>query len=197
MRLFKSLSSSNKNIRLNGQRVFLRPPKESDWRAYVEVRSISRDFLEPWEPTWPPDALSYEAFSRYLSRHSSEWRDHSGSSFFIFRNDDETLLGGISLSNLRRGVSQCGTLGYWIGKPHSRKGYMTEALNLINCFCFDDLQLHRVEAACLPHNQASKRLLVRSGFNQDGYAQKYMKINGKWHDHLLFSLLGEDYRRVS
>lgn len=197
MRLFRNLSSPASNVRLNGAKVYLRPPAERDWRAYVDVRSASRKFLEPWEPAWPPDALGREAFMRRLNRYAADWRDDAGHSFFIFRNDDDVLLGGISLSNVRRGVAQCGTLGYWIGEPYARNGYMTEALRLITGFCFGQLALHRVEAACLPHNEASQQLLLRAGFSKDGYARKYLKIRGEWHDHLLFSLLAEDFRSKS
>ncbi len=194
MRLFRNFSSPAGNLRLVGDRVYLRAPAERDWRAYVEVRAASRKFLEPWEPAWPPDALGREAYFRRLNRYAADWRDDVGHSFFIFRNDDDALLGGISLSNVRRGVAQCGTLGYWIGEPHARQGYMTEALQLILDFCFSQLSLHRIEAACLPHNEASQSLLRRAGFTQDGYARKYLKIRGEWHDHLLFSLLVEDYK---
>ncbi len=194
MRLFRNLSSPASNVRLEGKRVYLRAPAERDWRPYVEVRAASRKFLEPWEPAWPPDALGREAYFRRLNRYAADWRDDVGHSFFIFRNDDDSLLGGISLSNVRRGVAQCGTLGYWIGEAHARQGYMTEALRLIVDFCFGQLALHRVEAACLPHNEASQQLLRRGGFTQDGYARKYLKIRGEWHDHLLFSLLAEDHK---
>ena len=197
MRLFRNLSSPAGNLRLTGDKVYLRAPSERDWRAYEEVRTASRKFLEPWEPAWPPDALGREAYFRRLNRYAADWRDDVGHSFFIFRNDDDALLGGISLSNVRRGVAQCGALGYWIGEPHARLGYMTDALRLIIDFSFGQLSLHRIEAACLPQNEASEKLLQRAGFIQDGYARKYLKIRGEWHDHLLFSLLVEDSKSTS
>lgn len=197
MRLFRNLTSPAGRVRLNGGKVYLRSPTERDWRAYVEVRAASRKFLEPWEPTWPPDALGREAYFRRLNRYAADWRDGVGHSFFIFGNDDDALLGGISMSNVRRGVAQCGTLGYWIGEPHARQGYMNEALRLIIEFCFGQLGLHRIEAACLPHNDASQKLLQRADFTQDGYARKYLKIRGEWQDHLLYSLLAEDHKSTS
>lgn len=197
MRLFRNLTSPAGHVRLNGGKVYLRSPTERDWRAYVEVRAASRKFLEPWEPTWPPDALGREAYFRRLNRYAADWRDGVGHSFFIFGNDDDALLGGISMSNVRRGVAQCGTLGYWIGEPHARQGYMNEALRLIIEFCFGQLGLHRIEAACLPHNEASQKLLQRADFMQDGYARKYLKIRGEWQDHLLYSLLAEDHKSTS
>lgn len=197
MRLFRNLTSPAGHVRLNGGKVYLRSPAERDWRAYVEVRAASRKFLEPWEPTWPPDALGREAYFRRLNRYAADWRDGVGHSFFIFGNDDDALLGGISMSNVRHGVAQCGTLGYWIGEPHARQGYMNEALWLIIEFCFGQLGLHRIEAACLPQNEASQKLLQRADFTQDGYARKYLKIRGEWQDHLLYSLLAEDHKSTS
>jgi|TARA_A100001037_G_scaffold253962_1_gene238848 ribosomal-protein-alanine N-acetyltransferase len=194
MRLFRSFSANSAGVRLEGSRTFLRPPGERDWRAYAEIRAANRKFLEPWEPTWPSDALSRDAFYRRLNRYASDWRNDTGYSMFVFERESYALLGGISLSNVRRGVAQCGTLGYWIGEDYAGQGYMREGLALLLGFCFDELGLHRVEAACLPSNAASRGLLVGSGFSEDGYARKYLKIRGVWQDHLLFSLLAEDHR---
>lgn len=193
MRLFRSLSPSASSVRLETGKTLLRSPVERDWRAYAEIRAASRKFLEPWEPTWPNDALSRDAFYRRLNRYASDWRNDSGYSMFLFDRESSALVGGISLSNVRRGVAQCGTLGYWMGEAYAGKGYMSEGLRLLLGFSFDELSLHRVEAACLPHNEPSRRLLLGCGFSEDGYARKYLKIRGVWQDHLLFSLLAEDH----
>ena len=194
MRLFRPFGASGTNVRLQNDDIFLRVPVERDWRAYAELRAASRQFLEPWEPTWPADALTRESFQLRLSRYASDWRADAGYTFLIFRQSDEALLGGISLSNIRRGVAQAGTLGYWMGKDHAGNGIMTQSLRLVLEFCFGDLGLHRIEAACLPSNEASQRLLRGCGFNEDGFARKYLKIRGEWHDHMLFSLLAEDHK---
>lgn len=196
MRLFRPFTANGQTVRLEGEQVCLRPPAERDWRSYAEIRAASRRFLEPWEPTWPADALSRDAFFRRLSRYAADWRADSGYSFFLFEAGGSEVIGGISMSNVRRGVAQCGTLGYWIGESYSRRGYMSEALTLVIDFAFTELALHRLEAACLPSNTPSQRLLMRCGFSQDGYARKYLKIGGVWHDHLLFSLLAEDRARA-
>lgn len=193
MRLFRSLSNSASSVRLEGEKTVLRAPVERDWRSYAEIRAASRAFLEPWEPIWPSDALSRDAFFRRLNRYASDWRDDTGYSMFLFDRATTALVGGISLSNVRRGVAQCGTLGYWMGETYAGQGYMREGLSLLLDFCFDELGLHRVEAACLPHNEPSKRLLLGRGFSEDGYARKYLKIRGAWQDHLLFSLLSDDH----
>ncbi len=126
MRLFRSLSPSASSVRLESGKTLLRSPVERDWRAYAEIRAASRKFLEPWEPTWPNDALSRDAFYRRLNRYASDWRNDTGYSMFLFDRESSALVGGISLSNVRRGVAQCGTLGYWMGEAYAGKGYMSE-----------------------------------------------------------------------
>lgn len=175
-------------------RVVLRPPRQRDWKRWARVREESREFLTPWEPTWPYDALTRRAFRRRVKAYGQELRQGSSFSFLIFRRDDGVLLGGVTLSNLRRGVAQSASLGYWIGRPHARQGYMSEALSLVLTYAFEQLGLHRVEAACLPHNAASKNLLLKMGFAQEGYARQYLRINGAWQDHLLFAVLRGDSR---
>jgi ribosomal-protein-alanine N-acetyltransferase len=182
-------------VRLAGERVVLRPPERGDWQAWTELRAASRAFLKPWEPSWTADALNKAAFRRRLARYALDWRDDEGYSFFVFRAEDDVLLGGIGLSNVRRGVAEAGSLGYWIGEAHARNGYMTEALRLTLHFAFERLRLHRLEAACLPTNAPSRGLLVKVGFREEGYARKYLCIDGAWQDHLLFALLREEWRR--
>ena len=182
-----------RGMRLERGRIYLRPAKTSDWHAWAALRGESRAFLSPWEPTWSHDSLTRGAFQRRLRSYKSEMRQGIGYSFLIFRRADDLMLGGITLSNLRRGVSQAGTLGYWIGEAHSRQGYMTEALAALLEFAFGRLGLHRVEAACLPGNTASRRLLERAGFREEGYARQYLRIDGRWQDHVLFGLLREDF----
>ncbi len=180
--------------RLDGHRLYLRPPVEKDWAEWVALRTASRAFLTPWEPTWPDDALTKEAWRRRMRRYQQTWRQDTAYAFFAFRQDNDELLGGITLSNVRRGVVQAGNVGYWMGVSHAGKKYMTEAVLTLFPFAFDDLGLHRLEAACLPHNDRSAALLRRVGFQQEGIARKYLCINGQWQDHLLFAILGEDWR---
>ena len=173
--------------------MFIRPPERGDYEAWATLRAQSRDFLSPWEPTWPPDALSRGSFRARIARYAEDWRGDQGYNFFIFQ-PDETLVGGVGLSNMRRGVAETASLGYWVGAPHARCGYMTAALPLVLDFSFDRLRLHRVEAACLPTNVPSRALLLRTGFAEEGYARRYLLIDGKWQDHLLFAILREDWR---
>jgi len=170
----------------------LRPPVQRDWRAWAALRAESREFLLPWEPTWAADALTRGAYRRRLRLYRSEMRHGTGYSFFVFRRADGDLLGGLTLSNIRRGVAQAASLGYWIGARHARQGYMSDALAAALGFSFGQLALHRVEAACLPLNAASRALLLKSGFREEGYARSYLRINGRWQDHCLFAVVRDD-----
>ncbi len=187
-------SMRDRPLKLEYERVLIRPPRARDWREWAELRQNSRAFLEPWEPAWPHDTLSRSAFRNRVHRSHEEMRADQGYSFLIFRREDGALVGGVTLSNIRRGVAQAASLGYWIGEPYARQGYMSEALTALLDFCFDMLGLHRVEAACLPHNTASQAVLRKVGFTEEGYARRYLKINGVWEDHVLFSILRQDAR---
>ena len=178
--------------RLEGGAVFLRPPQGAEFASWSELRSLSRDYLTPWEPAWPEDALTEAAYLRRVRRLSTEWKIDDGYSFHIFRRDDALLVGGIGLTQVRRGVAQAGTLGYWIGQPYQGRGFTTEAVKLVANFAFNHLHLHRVEAACLPENMPSRRVLEKAGFVREGYARRYLQIAGEWRDHLTFALLKED-----
>jgi [ribosomal protein S5]-alanine N-acetyltransferase len=180
--------------RIDGKRIYLQAPRAGDWRAWADLREKSRTFLTPWEPTWSSDALSRAAFRRRLRQTALEWHEDSGYGFLIFRREDDAILGGVNLSNIRRGVAQSANLGYWIGEPYVRLGYMTEALRVLMQFVFDRLGLHRIEAACLPHNAASRGLLSKLGFREEGHARQYLRINGSWQDHVLYALLRTDLR---
>lgn len=178
---------------LNGQGVLLRPPRPSDYLAWASLREESRDYLQPWEPAWAEDDLSRAAYRRRLGVYAREMEQGTAWPLFIFDPADEALLGAITLSNIRRGVAETGTLGYWVGQPHAGRGVGTAAAQAILAHAFGPLGLHRVEAACVPTNHASRRVLEKAGFRQEGLARAYLKINGRWADHLLFGVLDEEF----
>jgi ribosomal-protein-alanine N-acetyltransferase len=173
---------------LTGDRVRLRPPRWGDYRAWSELRDVSRDFLQPWEPTWAEDDLTKPAFRRRLAAYRREMEIGEAYAFFIIRAQDDALVGALRLSNVRRGVAQTATLGYWIGEPYARRGYMLDAVRTALAFSFGPLGLHRVEAACIPDNHSSAGVLLKAGFDEEGYARDYLKINGEWRDHRLFGI---------
>ncbi|WP_417767578.1 GNAT family N-acetyltransferase [Stappia sp.] len=172
--------------------VHLRAPQPHDFPEWAALREESRAFLQPWEPQWAEDELTRAAYRRRLRRYAREIREDRAYPFFLFREEDGALVGGATLSNIRRGVAQACSLGYWMGATHAGRGYMSEAVRALLSFAFGELALHRVEAACLPHNAASQRLLEKAGFSREGYARHYLRIAGKWQDHLLFARLSSD-----
>ncbi|MFT4954229.1 MAG: ribosomal-protein-alanine N-acetyltransferase [Brevundimonas sp.] len=174
-----------------GRGVLLRTPRASDYAAWSQLRGQSRDYLQPWEPAWPEDDLGRAAYRRRLSIYERERELGNAWPFFVFDCSDR-LVGGITLSNVRRGVAETGTVGYWIGKSHAGNGLATAAVCALARYAFTDLKLHRLEAACVPHNHGSRRVLEKSGFRLEGQARAYLKINGVWADHLLFGLLSEE-----
>lgn len=182
---------------IHGDGVFLRTPQMADHAAWAALREESRPFLAPWEPTWPLDDLTRSAFRRRIRRYLQDIRDDAAYPFFVFRSSDHALMGGLTLSNVRRGVTQSAALGYWIGEPFARQGHMSAAVSACLGFVFDQLRLHRLEAACLPTNAASIRLLEKVGFTREGFARRYLRINGMWQDHLLYAMLSEDLRPMA
>lgn len=176
-----------------GERVRLRTPTLSDHAEWARLRGESRAFLSPWEPTWPADDLLRSAYRRRLKRYIREIRADAAYPFFIFLLDTGVLVGGLTFSNVRRGVAQATSLGYWMGERFAGQGLMTDAVRAAVPFAFEALRLHRIEAACLPHNAASIRLLEKVGFRREGYARKFLCIDGAWQDHVLYALVREDW----
>jgi ribosomal-protein-alanine N-acetyltransferase len=165
-----------------------------DFGQWAALRSESRMFLAPWEPVWPADDLTRVAFRRRIRRYQRDMRNGTGYPFFVFTPDGDTLLGGLTLTHVQRGVTQSCSLGYWMGAAHAGKGFMTAAVKAAVTFAFDTLHLNRVEAACLPNNAASIRLLEKVGFTREGYARRFLCIDGKWQDHLLYGMVRDDPR---
>jgi ribosomal-protein-alanine N-acetyltransferase len=192
MAFFRAIQVSETLPMVQGEGVYLRTAQMSDFPQWMALRESSRDFLTPWEPTWPEDDLTRPSFRRRLKRYSEDMRGDLAYPFLLFRQSDHALLGGLTLTNIRRGVAQSGSLGYWIGAPFAHQGYMTRAVSALVPFAFEGLRLHRIEAACIPTNQPSIRLLERTGFKREGYAQEYLCINGLWQDHLLYARLQGD-----
>jgi len=177
---------------VTGAGVVLRAPQLHDYLPWAELRSASRDHLTPWEPLWPLDDLTRSSFRRRLRHYANEARDDHGYAFFIFENATGRLTGGVTLSNVRRGVTQSATLGYWMGAAFASRGVMSASVATLIPFAFQTLRLHRLEAATLPSNAASIRVLEKSGFEREGYARSYLKINGTWQDHVLYGRLAQD-----
>jgi ribosomal-protein-alanine N-acetyltransferase len=192
MAFFRSVNFGEVLPAVTGNGVLLRMPVASDFPEWAALREQSRAFLTPWEPIWPPDDLTRSAFRRRLRRYAEDQRSDTAYAFLIFRTSDGALVGGLTLANIRRGVAQAGSIGYWTGQPFAHQGYMTAAVRALIPFCFGSLRLHRLEAACIPTNKPSIALLEKTGFQREGYARGYLCINGAWQDHLLYARLKDD-----
>lgn len=177
---------------LTGERVKLRLPVAGDFQEWAALRRESRAFLEPWEPSWAEDELEHAAWRQRLTRYRAEFAQGIAVPFFIFERSRSVLIGGITLGGIKRGVAQCGHLGYWIGERYSGQGYMLEAVRAVTIYAFEELKLHRVEAACIPGNSRSSRVLEKAGFRPEGTLRSYLKINGVWRDHRLYAKISND-----
>ena len=180
---------------LEGPHVVLRAPRSRDYNQWRAVRRASREFLRPFEPRWTEADLNRQAYAARLWRGRQEARRGTDYSFLIFEKtpNGQMLVGGLTISNVRRRAAQFATLGYWMGEQFAGRGLMTEAVEVLLPYFFDTLGLHRLQAAFLPHNQASRRVLEKNGFREEGYAEHYLQIDGKWADHVLFALTREHW----
>ena len=183
-----------RRFRLDTERLMLRPPAHGDFVGWSALRVESRDYLTPWEPSWAADHLSRRAFTNRVYWAARSIAAGTAVPLFIFRREDERLVGAITLDNVRRGPAQSGVLGYWTGQPYARQGYMRESIEALVFHAFERMDLSRIEAACLPENAASRGLLERSGFKFEGVAQSYLQINGRWRTHVLYACLRGDRR---
>lgn len=192
MWLFKSVFASDQIPVVHGDGVYLRVPQASDFADWRDLREASRDFLTPWEPVWPADDLTRGSYRRRMRRYARDMMADEAYPLFLFRTHDHALLGGMTLSNVRRGVCQSASLGYWMGAAFAGQGYMGAGVAALLPLAYDVLRLRRIEAACMVRNTPSIRLLERLGFMHEGYARQYLCINGRWEDHLLFARLRTD-----
>ena len=183
-----------RKVRIDTGRMVLRPPVHADFRHWAALREQSREFLAPWEPSWARDHLSRKSFVNRVYWANRSIAQGAALPMFLERREDGRLVGAITLDNIRRGPAQAGTIGYWIGAPHAREGYMREALTAMVHHAFEVLDLSRLESACLPENKASRGLLEKCGYKYEGVAQSYLQIDGRWRNHVLYANLRGDRR---
>ena len=183
-----------RRVRVETERMTLRLPDHADWRQWSELREASAAFLVNWEPNWANDHLSRRAFTNRVYWAQRAEAQGTALPLMLVRREDAQVLGALTLDNIRRGPSQAGTLGYWIGQPYARRGYMREAILALTHHAFTNLDLSRLEAACLPENTASRAVLEKCGFKYEGVAQSYLQINGRWRNHVLYASLRADRR---
>ena len=182
---------------LIGARVALRVPQSSDYHEWAALRHESRSFLEPWEPQWSSDELERAGWRRRVKRYREEYEAGSAIAFLIFETVQRRLIGGITIGNVRYGVSQSAQIGYWMGERYAGQGYMQDAIRVLISHAFGAMRLHRIEAACIPANARSIRVLEKAGFSREGLLRSYLRINGIWQDHFIYSLIADEQRADS
>ena len=194
---FLNVYSLKKNLfEITGQKVILRPPQYSDWKAWADERKKNKLYLQPWEPLWSINELERSSFVKRVRMFERLSHNDQAYSFLIFTSDNEDFIGEVNISNVQRGIIQSCTIGYWIAKDCEGKGMMSESLELVKEFIFNELKLHRIEAACLPHNMPSLKVLLKNGFIKEGTARKLLKINDKWQDHTVLSFILDDFKKL-
>ena len=194
---FLNAYSLKKNLfEITGQKVILHPPQYSDWKAWADERKKNKLYLQPWEPLWSINELERSSFVKRVRMFERLSHNDQAYSFLIFTSDNEDFIGEVNISNVQRGIIQSCTIGYWIAKDCEGKGMMSESLGLVKEFIFNELKLHRIEAACLPHNMPSLKVLLKNGFIKEGTARKLLKINDKWQDHTVLSFILDDFKKL-
>jgi len=173
--------------------VLLRRGGLADHEAWMALRELSRQHLIAWEEDWTPNELSLASFKRRLRQYEKDMRRGGALPLLVFRRDDQVLVGGATLTNIRYGSSRSGLLGYWVGAPYVRHGYGVAAVLALLHHAFSAISLNRVVAACQPENIASQKLLERCGFKHEGLARDYLKINGAWRDHHIYAITAADF----
>ena len=195
--MLRTFFKKGQPVELKRDSLILRTPTLGDYEQWRALRESSRKYLAPFEPTWSDVELAQSSFRERVRRAERESTAQTSFAFFIHEESEgqTVLVGGINLSDIRRRVAQTVNIGYWMGEQNANKGIMTKAVNMTLPFIFDQLDLHRASAACLVDNYRSVRVLEKNGFAQEGKAEGFLKINGKWQDHLLFGLTKERFER--
>jgi ribosomal-protein-alanine N-acetyltransferase len=184
------------STRVTTERLVLRPPRTTDVPELRRVLRENAEHLRPWKAAGAPgeDPASLTSVSRTVLRHRREWKRGQALAMTIaLRENDARILGRIALGGVLRGAFCNAYLGYWIDERHQGKGLTTEAVRAATTFAFRSAGLHRVQAAVMPRNAASIRVLGKAGYREEGLAQRYLCIAGTWEDHILFAVTAEEW----
>jgi ribosomal-protein-alanine N-acetyltransferase len=175
-----------------GARVYLRPPQLRDAAAFLAAAKASHALHGPW--TRPPETRA--RFAAFVARFAPRAAITTHAGYLVFRREDDALVGVFNFSEIVRGAFQSAYLGYFAFAPHAGSGYMTEGMALALDIAFVRLKLHRVEVNIQPTNIRSLRLAQRIGFTREGFSRRYVKIAGRWRDHVRLAILAEDWRKL-
>jgi ribosomal-protein-alanine N-acetyltransferase len=173
--------------------LYIRPLEMEDAPALLDLRVRNRASFRPFEPVQGERHFTLEGQWDEIATCAQDARLDRRYAFGIFLSPDDEIVGRIALSNVARGAWQNATVGYYVAVEHQGRGYATEALRLVLRFAFEEAGLHRVQAGVVPENRASARVLEKAGFRREGMAERYINIDGRWRDHLIFAITKEDW----
>jgi ribosomal-protein-alanine N-acetyltransferase len=174
---------------LMGKRVHVRPPQRTDQKAFIASARASRRLHGGWVQAPETPAT----FAAYVERFGDMLGEPRHAGLVVLRNEDMAIAGVFNFSEIVHGAFHSAYVGYYAFAPLAGDGYMTEGFSLALDYAFNQLGLHRVEANVQPANRRSLALVARVGFEREGYSRRYVKIGGRWRDHVRFALLAEDW----
>jgi ribosomal-protein-alanine N-acetyltransferase len=188
------------SMRIVSERLVLRPPRTNDVPEMRRALRSNAAHLRPWSVAPAPgeDPASLASISRAVLQQRREWK--RGQTFVLLiapREDEGQIIGRVALGGVLRGAFQNAYLGYWIDQQRQGRGLMTEAVRAATSFAFSTAELHRVQAAVMPRNCGSLRVLEKAGYRREGVAQRYLCIAGRWEDHVLFAITAEEWAATS
>jgi ribosomal-protein-alanine N-acetyltransferase len=176
---------------LSTDRLTLRPLDDGDAGELLALLLTNRAFLEPWNPRSAPGYYTLEGVLADIRDKRRQQEADGVYSLGICAREGGALLGRITLSRITRGPFQNAGMGYWLDEGHNGRGLMSEAVTAVLGYAFGPLGLHRVEAATLLHNAGSQRVLLKNGFVRIGVSPRYLQIDGRWQDHVLFAVTAD------
>ncbi len=182
--------------RLVTPRLVLRPPRTGDVTEIRRVLRANHEHLRPWNPAPPPgeDPSSITEVSKTVLRQRRDWKHGASFVFMVaMKERPERLVGKIALSGVMRGAMYGAYLGYWMSGDQQGKGLCSEGITAVLDFAFGSAGLHRIQAAIMPRNDRSLRVIEKLAFRREGYAERYLQIAGKWEDHILFARTREEH----
>jgi ribosomal-protein-alanine N-acetyltransferase len=182
--------------RLLTARLLLRAPRTGDVAEIRRLMRANHEHLKPWNPAPPAgeDPSSITEVSKTVLRQRRDWKRGTGFVLMVAeRERPERFVGKIALNGIMRGAMYGAYLGYWMAADQQGKGLVTEAISAVLDFAFGPAGLHRVQAAIMPRNERSLRVIEKLEFRREGYAERYLQIAGKWEDHVLFARTREEH----
>lgn len=184
------------STRVVTERLVLRPLRSNDVPEMRRALRTNTAHLQPWSVAPAPgeDPSSLASVSRAVLQHRREWkRGHTFVLVIAPRENDRLVIGRIALGGVLRGAFQNAYLGYWIDREHQGRGLTTEAVRATTAFAFASAGLHRIQAAVMPRNDGSLRVLEKVGYRREGIAERYLCIAGRWEDHVLYAITAEEW----